>query len=296
MKYIDSNDFSLSNTCVAFGEFDGIHSGHSSVISSLTNKSKKLGLTSVVVCFNYAEELLSGRMLLSTEAEKKHLIADLSPDVLISLRIDEENKDDKTEDFIRDILIGKLGAKVVAAGSQDKNIEVLRKCAKEYGYELVECETVCEDGEAVTSERILNELSQGTLEKANKMLGHAYLIMGEVMHGKALGRTVGMPTANIGYETYKQLPAHGVYGTLSDIEGKKVKGLTNIGKRPSVDNFNYVTIEDFLLDFSGNLYGKVITLEVHVLIRGVMKFNNIEEVKSQVNKDIESIRAYLDNL
>ena len=128
------------------------------------------------------------------------------------------------------------------------------------------------------------------------MLGHPYLVMGEVMHGKALGRTVGMPTANIGYKMYKQLPAYGVYGTISDIEGKDVKGLTNIGKRPSVDSFDYATIEAFLLDFSGDLYGKIITLEVHVFIRGVVKFNGLDEVKAQVNKDTESIRAYLDKL
>jgi len=105
-----------------------------------------------------------------------------------------------------------------------------------------------------------------------------------------------MPTANLGFSEFKLLPAFGVYGTLSEIEGKNIKGLTNIGKRPSVDNYNYVTIETFLLDFSGDLYDKTISLEIHAYIRGVKKFNNLEEVKSQVNKDLESIRAYLNQI
>ena len=87
-----------------------------------------------------------------------------------------------------------------------------------------------------------------------------------------------------------------MYGTISDIDNRGVQGLTNIGKRPSVDDFNYVTIEAFLLDFSGDLYGKMITLELHVFIRGVCKFSCIEEVKAQVNKDIDSIKAYLDEV
>ena len=87
---------------------------------------------------------------------------------------------------------------------------------------------------------------------------------------------------------------HGVYGTLSDIDGHIVKGLTNIGKRPSDDNFDYVSIETFLLDFAQDLYDKTITLEIHVHIRGVIKFNSLEEVKQQVDRDIVSIRAFLD--
>ena len=173
---------------------------------------------------------------------------------------------------------------------------MLRECAKRYSYTLVECDTVFAEGKPVASESIAKELSDGDLQKANQLLGHPYLIMGQVMHGKALGRTVGMPTANLGFGQHKQLPAYGVYGTLSQIEGKSVKGLTNIGQRPSVDNYNDVTIETFLLDYSGDLYDKTIFLEILIYIRGVKKFKNLDEVKAQVNMDIESIRSYLDQI
>ncbi|MCM0648105.1 riboflavin biosynthesis protein RibF [Clostridium swellfunianum] len=295
MRYISGNDFIMKNTCVAFGSFDGVHTGHHAVINRLIDASKER-LTSVVLSFEYDESLLKDRKVLSTEEEKQYLLSKNGPEVMISYKISEENKDISIEQFIKDILLDKLGAQVIVAGENDSNICVLRECAQRYEYKLVECGTVLTDDEPVTSRRIIKELEEGNLQKANELLGHPYLLMGKVMHGKALGRTVGMPTANLGYGEHKQLPTYGVYGTLSEIEGEKVKGLTNIGKRPSVDNYNYVTIEAFLLDFSGDLYDKTITLETHVFIRGVKKFNNLDEVKAQVNNDIESIRAYLDGI
>lgn len=295
MRYFGGNNFNMRNTCVAFGSFDGVHTGHRAVIEKLLDTSKQ-GLTSVILSFEYDETLLNEKKILSTQAEKQYLLNKNGPEVMISYKIDEQNKHTSPERFIKEILVDKLGAKVIVAGTEDSNINVLRECAQKYGYTLAECDTVYADGEPVTSERIAKEFAEGNLEKANELLGHPYLIMGKVMHGKALGRTVGMPTVNLGFSQYKQLPAYGVFGTLSEIDGKNVKGLTNIGQRPSVDNYNYVTIETFLLDYSGDLYDKTFTLEIHIYIRGVIKFNNLAEVKSQVNKDIESIRAYLDRI
>ncbi|MGB7604090.1 MAG: riboflavin biosynthesis protein RibF [Lutisporaceae bacterium] len=295
MKYICGNDFNMSNTCVAFGSFDGVHSGHRAVINKLLDTSKQ-GFTSVILSFEYDETLLNERKILSTELEKQHLLNKNGPEVLISYKIDEQNKDISPEHFIKEILVDKLGVKVIVTGTDNCNINVLRECAQKYGYTLVECDTVLADGEPVTSERIAKELAEGTLQKANELLGHPYLLMGVVMHGKALGRTVGMPTANLSFCQYKQLPAYGVFGTLSEIDGKNIKGLTNIGQRPSVDNYNYVTIETFLLDYLGDLYDKTISLEIYAYIRGVMKFNSLDEVKLQVNMDIESIRDYLDKI
>lgn len=295
MIYFAGNDFKMSSTCVAFGNFDGVHRGHQRVINKLLEVSQQ-ELTSVILSFEYDQALLGEQKILSTELEKRYLLQQYNPDVLISYKIDNSNKDMSTEDFIREILLEKLGAKVIVTGKDSSSITVLRQCASKYGYVLIECDTVYADGEPVTSERIVKELADCNLQKANELLGHPYLFVGTVMHGKALGRTVGMPTANLSYHETKQLPAYGVYGTLSEIDGRKVKGLTNIGQRPSVDNYSYVTIEAFLLDFSGDLYDKTITLEIHAYIRGVIKFNNLAEVKAQVNRDQESIRAYFENM
>jgi riboflavin kinase/FMN adenylyltransferase len=295
VKYYGGNDFNMKNTCVAFGSFDGVHMGHREVINKLLDISKQ-GLTSVVLSLEYDETLLNERKILSTGAEKQYLLSKNGPEVMISYKIDQQNKDISPECFIKEILVDKLGARVIVAGTDHCNIIVLRKSAAKYGYTLVECDTIFADGEPVTSERISKEISEGTLQKANQLLGHPYLIMGLVMHGKALGRTVGMPTANLGFCEYKLLPAYGVYGTLTEIEGRRVRGLSNIGKRPSVDNYNYVTIETFLLDYTGDLYDRTIALEIHRYIRGVIKFNNLGEVRAQVNLDIESIKAYMDQI
>ncbi|GLC32858.1 riboflavin biosynthesis protein RibF [Clostridium omnivorum] len=295
MKYIGENNFNMNNTCVAFGNFDGVHIGHRAVIDKLLDISKQ-GLTSVVLSFEYDEKLLKDKKILSTEAEKQHILNKNGPEVMISYKIDEKNVNMPAELFLKDILIDKLGAKVIVTSKDHKNIKILRECAEKYGYILAECDTIFDGCEPINSQRILKELSVGTLQKVNELLGHPYLLMGKVLHGKALGRTVGMPTANLGFSQYKQLPQYGVFGTLSEIDGKNIKGLTNIGKRPSVDNYNYVTIETFLLDYSGDLYDKTITLEIHKYIRGVIKFNNLDEVKAQVNKDIKSIRTYLDQI
>lgn len=295
MRYLIGNDFNMRNTCVAFGSFDGVHMGHRAVINKLLDTSKQ-GLTSVILSFHYDEILLNEKKILSTEEEKQYILNKNGPEVMISYKIQEENKNTTIEQFIKEILIDKLGAKAIVVGADNHNINTLRQCAKIYDYTLVECETVLNDGEAVTSRRIAKELEDGNLQKANELLGAPYVLMGNVMHGKALGRTVGMPTANLDFSEFKQLPTFGVYGTLSEIDGKNVKGLTNIGRRPSVDSYNYVTIETFLLDYSGDLYDKTISLETHAYIRGVKKFNNLDEVKAQVNLDIESIRAYLDQI
>lgn len=295
MRYICENDFKMENTCVAFGEFDGVHGGHRAVVNRLLDISKQ-GLSSVVVSFEYDEALLGDKKILSTEAEKRFLLEKNGPEVMVSYKINEQNKDNSIESFIKEVLVDKLGAKTIVTGAHDSNISILREFAPKYGYTLVECETLLNDGVPVTAGRIIRELAEGSLEKANELLGHAYLLLGQVMHGKALGRTVGMPTANLGFSQHKQLPAYGVFGTLSEIDGRYVKGLTNIGQRPSVDNYNYVTIETFLLDFSGDLYDKTIALEIYAYIRGVKKFNNLDEVKLQVNQDIQSIREYLDKI
>ena len=291
MKYYSQTDVRMENTCVAFGAFDGVHSGHMAVVERLKARTAS-GMTSVVVSFACDEAQLQEQKILSTVEEKRYLLEKAGVDAMISYPVDSGKF--SLEPFVKDFLIDQLGAKAIVVGSNYEHLELLRAYASEFGFALDVCDTVLYDGEPVTAERIKEALSSGRLEQATALLGHPYLFIGTVMHGKARGRLVGMPTANISYKPYKQLPVHGVYGTLSDIEGHIVKGLTNIGKRPSDDNFDYVSIEAFLLDFNADLYDKSISLEIHVHIRGVIKFNSLEEVKQQVDRDIVSIRTFLD--
>jgi riboflavin kinase/FMN adenylyltransferase len=303
MQYIYGKDFNIDNTCVAFGQFDGLHRGHGAVIDKLIDQEEK-NLTSVLLSFDYNPTDIFGiNNVIYTEEEKQIILGKNAPQVMISYPFTSEMANMEPEEFIKNILVNKLGVKVIVTGENCEfgkgctgNIETLKNLASKYGYKVICVETVKEEGKAITCDVIRKAFDEGLLDKVNKLLGHTFTMIGEVVHGKALGRTVGMPTANLAVPDNKLIPMHGVYATLSEIEQDMVQGLTNIGKRPSVDDHSYVTIETFLLDFCKNIYGQKIALEVHSYIRGVRKFNNVEEVKNQVDKDIESIREYLNSV
>lgn len=303
MQYFYDKDFKMNNTCVSFGHFDGLHRGHRAVINKLIEQEKK-NLTSVLLSFDYVPTNIFGvEKVIYNEEEKQMILAENAPNVMISYPFTKDTANMDPETFVKDILVDKLGVKVIVAGENCRfgkgcsgDIKTLESLASKYGYDVVCVDTAYENNEEITSKIIYNALCEGLLDKANKLLGHTFTMLGEIAHGKALGRTVGMPTANLAVSENKLIPKHGVYATLSEVDGKKVQGLTNIGKRPSVDDNDYVTIETFLLDFSKNIYGKKVVLEVHSYIRGVHKFNNLDEVKKQVEKDITSIRAYLNSI
>lgn len=267
---------SMENTCVAFGSFDGVHKGHLKIVEETVAQAKKKGLASVVI------SCPADGSVMTTEREKEYLLKDTGIDVLITC---------KEKDALKAAL-GKLGAKVLVIGGNHKDIDAVKKTAEEAGVEVVVCEVEKEDGEAITSELIQKAFDACDFEKVSALCGHPYTMIGGVMHGKALGRTVGMPTANLGVADDKLKPPSGVYATRLWVDGEKFKSLTNIGKRPSVDDFDYVTIEAFILDFSRDIYGKEVVMEVYKFVRGVQKFNNLEEVQKQVAKDIQAVREF----
>lgn len=301
MKHIFGSDMKVRNSCIAFGQFDGLHKGHMSIIDELM-KEKASDSTSVLLSLDYACNSTKERVIY-TEEEKELILRNSSIDLMISYPFTGDIKKMEPERFIKEILIDKLGAKTIVAGEECRfgrdckgSIMTLKYFESKFNYRVVCPKTIKHKGQAVTSKLIKDAICEGNINKANELLGHTFKMMGEVVHGKAIGRTVGMPTANLKVAENKLMPQNGVYATLSEIENKVVKGLTNIGLRPSVDNNDYITIETFLLDFSKDIYGKKIVLDIHTYIRGVIKFDNIDEVKKQVDKDIRSIREYLEKV
>lgn len=288
MKQIIEQGIQLENTCVAFGYFDGVHIGHDTIVKKLAQEAEK-GLTPVVVSFNATD----GDKKLCTEAEKAFLLKDM-PGEMLSWPVAAGYKPDET--FVRNILLEQLGAKVVVVGENCETLPVLRSFANAGELTVVVCPTVCLGGKPATSDWATQLLADCNMDLLTQLLGHPYLILGKVVEGKQLGRTVGMPTANIEYFEEKQIPAQGVYATVTRVDEKLRKSLTNIGKRPSVDNFDYLTVECYIMDFSGDLYGQILPIEIHSFIRGVKKFSNLGEVKDQVGWDIEAVRAQLNAL
>ncbi len=269
----------MENTCAAYGEFDSVHKGHLKIAKTVAALAKEKGLTSVLVSCPAEEKVLT------TEREKEYLLKDTGIEAFISV---PEGRADIEE------LLETLGIKVLVVGENHRDLDAVKEAAEKAGAELVVCEPEKVDGEIVTASRVKEALEGCEFEKVTELCGHAYIMIGEVMHGKALGRTVGMPTANLGAPENKIYPPSGVYGTAVTVEEEKYKAMTNIGKRPSVDDFDYVTIEAFLLDFSRDIYGKEIILEVYKFVRGVIKFDNLAEVQKQVQKDIQTVRDVLE--
>lgn len=134
---------------------------------------------------------------------------------------------------------------------------------------------------------IINALRNGDFQYYERLCGYPYTITGKVVHGKGLGRTVGMPTANIDVTEDMILPNYGVYATIVKIKDKRYRGLTNIGTRPSVDNDDKITIETYIIDFSQDIYDEIITLEIRFRIRDIIQFPNLDMVREQIRKDME---------
>lgn len=276
----------MKGTCVAYGYFDGVHKGHIEVAKKVVELGKEKGLTSVIV--SRAKE----GQVLSTEEEKEYLFKGEGVEEVITYSGDEIAE----EEFIKDVLVGTLDAKVIVVGATNTNMEKVEEAAKACGVDLVVCDVVKEDGEAITTAQVKEAFDKSDFDQIYKLCGHPYIMIGKVEHGKALGRTVGMPTANLGVADYKLKPPSGVYATSVQIDDEVFKAMTNIGKRPSVDDFDYVTIEAFILDFARDIYGKKIILGVRQFVRGVQKFNNLEEVQQQVQKDIQKVREVLQSV
>ena len=279
------------NACVAFGRFDGLHKGHRSLVQTLVREAKKRGLPSVLVSFVPSE----GTFVYTTEEEKALLLKNCGLDVLISCN--EKEKSDPAA------LIKKTGASCIVCGgcAEDEHEQcepqnaqpAIRKATQELGIPVVMCEEVFENGEAISMPMLDAAFEQGDFDAVSRLCGRPYMMVGEVLHGKGIGRTVGMPTANLGLAPNKKKPPEGVYATLTRIDGEVFKGLTNIGRRPSVDNDTKISTETLLLDFSRDIYGKKIELYVCAFIRNVAKFAGLVEVQKQVQKDIVAARTVL---
>lgn len=274
---------SMQNTCVAFGEFESMHKGHLKVAKTVADVAKEKGLSAVIV-----STPVEGKVF-TTEDEKEYLLKDYAIDAFVTC-------EKCADDFVENVIFGTLGAKVVVIGETSSKLEAVRAAAEKAGAEVVIVEAEKDGADVITVDSIRKVFEACDYEKMTELLGHPYVMLGEVVHGKALGRTQGMPTANLGVPDCKIKPIDAVYCTRVLLGDESFKAMTNIGKRPSVDDFDYVTIEAFILDFKRDIYGQKLVLEVHKYVRGVKKFNDLAEVKAQIDKDIQEVRDFLDHI
>ena len=302
----DTKEFYISGrTAVAIGKFDGVHIGHQKLLMELSDAADSCDeeTRSCVFTFDPAPSVFFGAesSLLTTRKEKRILFERKGIDILIEYPFDRETADTEPLDFLDDIIVGRIGAGVIAAG---RDLSVGRKgagdCAflKKYGAEngidvrIIDKIRIDLDGEYEVSSTLVRDLiSRAKMEDAEKMLGIPYFIFGRIVHGNHLGAGLGFPTINILPDPDKMLPPYGVYTSDVFLDGKKYRGLTNIGRKPTVSDHEDRGVETYIYDFDRDVYGQDAEVYLKHFCRPEMRFGSMDELKDRLASDIEAWRG-----
>lgn len=299
MEIIAYDKAKLNNTAVALGKFEGVHKGHMLLINKISELASTKDIKSVVFTIN-----MSGENAINLDSERYEIFESLGVDYVCECPFDEKISSLTPEDFIKSILIERLGASYVVVGEdfcfghkRMGNVKTLKEYSKEYNYEVVVFEKFKINDCIVSSSSIREFLDTGDVKKVADFMGRPYSISGIVTEGKKLGRTIGFPTVNIKPDIKKRLPHSGAYETRIKIFGdsKIYKGITNVGNNPTVNPDTFAgsnenaLVETHLIDFEGDLYGKMIQVDFIRFIRPEIIFDNVEKLKKQLIIDKESV-------
>jgi len=300
-------DFSLTKkTIITIGTFDGVHIGHRKILEKIIHNAKELDCESLVLTFFPHPRMVlqenSSVKLLHTMEEKRTLLQKIGIENLIIHPFNKEFSQLTAEEFVKEILINQLQIQKIIIGHDHRfgrnrtaDINDLISFGEKYGFEVEQISAQEIDEIAVSSTKIRNALINGTISLANEYLGYNYFFSGTVVQGQQLGRTIGFPTANIHIkEDYKLIPKNGVYIIKSYLNEVLIYGIMNIGNRPTVNGLNQ-TIEVHFIDFDKDLYGQEVTIEVVEFIREEHKFDSLESLKNQIQKDKIFCITYLHN-
>lgn len=291
-----------NKTIYALGFFDGVHVGHAALLESCRRLAAEGGFQPGVVTFgDHPDTLVLGNTprLINTPADRERLLRQhFGMATVVTLPFDETMRNMDWEDFL--IMLRKTyGAAGFVCGEDfhfgywgKGNASVLSWYCRQ---EQLPCAIVPEQtigGIRVSSTYIRQQLESGDMATAVRFLGHPHILTGKVVHGRALGRTLGIPTANLRLPEGLAAPKFGVYACSCFLDGKEYPAVANLGTRPTVEG-HHVTVEPWILDYSGDLYDREITLQFHYFIRPERKFASLEDLKAEILRNAEEARAYL---
>lgn len=290
-------------TGVGLGNFDGLHIGHMALINTLINESGINGLDSMLYTFmKHPENILRKKLftpLLTTASKKIQLLNSTALNYVYFDEFDEKYSRIKPEQFVREILLDKLKAKLVVAGFNYRfgyngqgDAKLLRELGKKYNFKVIIIPPIQIENMTVSSTIIRENVAKGDMEMVFKLLGRHYSITGDVRNGQKRGSKLGFPTANIHPEAYLILPHKGVYVTKTLLGGKFYEGITNVGLNPTFGENANITVETHLLDFDRDIYDENIEVFFLSKLRSEKKFKTKEELTAQVGRDIKSAREY----
>lgn len=288
-------------TAVALGKFDGIHRGHQKLLEKILEQKEK-GLKSVIFTFDPSPATLFQKNKvkeLTTKKEKEALFEAMGVDILIEFPLNEKTAAMGAEDFIEDVLVKKMNVGFIAAGTDLSfgykgagDAKLLKEFSKDYGFQVEIIDKVCHEGREISSSYVREEIERGNMELAAALIGETYSVSGAVEHGNRIGRTLGFPTVNLLPEDEKLLPPYGVYFSKVYVDEEVYNGVTNIGFKPTVSDEPRIGVETYIYDFESDIYGKKITVSLEHFKRPEKKFDGLEALREQVERDKEDGRNY----
>ncbi len=292
----------LRGTVLTLGVFDGLHLGHQKIMEIVVNRARKISAIPTAITFDphpravlYPE---NSPPLLQTLDQRLANFEVLGIEQAIVIRFDKDFADQNAEGFLSNIIYERLQAKEVYLGkgfafgkNRGGNIELLRKLSRELGFFADEVDEITLRGQRISSSKIRRLLTDGKVNLVRRMLGRPYGIEGQIVRGDQRGRTIGFPTANLKPRN-RVVPKYGVYATATLIKDVWRRSITNVGVRPTFSGDKEPSIETYVFDFDGDLYGEVLRVRFLHRIRDEKKFSGIDELKAQIQKDSHRARLY----
>lgn len=293
-----TDQIKLKNTIVTIGKFDGIHRGHEKLFEEIAKHAN--GRQRVVLTFETSPKAFldnHANKTIVTETEKQMLCQQQGINVYIKMPLKREFLALSPDEFVNDILKEKLGATTIVCGTDfrfgakaEGDVEFLKRNQKKYGYHVVVVEKEKYHDKDISSSAIRERICAGDMLEVNAMLDHPYSIIGKVEHGKRLGRTIGFPTVNMFPEDTKLLPPNGVYRSAAIIGGEKYNSISNIGINPTVESGKKIKVETHIIDYKEYIYNEIVQVQFFEFIRPERAFNNVEELKNQIQIDMKKCR------
>ena len=298
-------ELATDRSVVAIGVFDGVHRGHQAVLQELDGLAARVGspdsLRAVLTFDPHPLAVVAPDRvprLLGTIGQRLTRLELAGADVVGVLPF-SQIRSMEPEDFVQAVLVDALGAAAVAVGQDFRfgrdrrgDVDALVAAGSQNGFVVDAIPLLAEDNTRLSSTHIRSLISAGNVEEAAELLGRSYTIEGPVVRGDGRGRTIGVPTANINYEPSVVLPKTGVYAGMVTVDGVERRAVTNVGQRPTFDGRS-TTVEAHLIDWDGDLYGRVVEVGLAHRLRDELKFDGVEALVAQIAEDVEAARAVL---
>lgn len=296
----------IDNPVVTIGTFDGVHVGHQKIIQRLNSEALRIGGESVLLTFHPHPRLVlnpddTSLKLLQTQTEKKEKLREIGLQNLIVYPFSPEFANLTAEDFVRDILVEKIGVKILVIGydhqfgrNREGGLNFLRSVSEKFGFEVTEISAQEIDDVNVSSTKIRKCIDAGDVSLAKTYLSGCFEVNGTVISGQKIGRELGFPTANLDLgNPNKLIPKKGVYAVDVTLpSGEVFKAMMNIGSRPTVSLERKLQLEVYLFDFEGDLYGLDLRVRFHAFVREEVAFDSKEQLIKQLEKDDKTVRHY----